>query len=131
MAVHNDALWPPQCCKAVTPIEDIEHLPHEDMIHLVKAKQVEMSIPILKRVYCVNCSTFIPQKQIDETKATCHECSSSTCTECKEEVHIGGCQNKFEQDIKDLEALAEEEGWKKCSNCLMFVQNILSCNHIT
>ena len=113
------------------PIEDVEHLLREDLIPFVKARQIEMSVPTMNRTYCVTCSAFIPQDHIHETKATCHGCSSSTCTECKEKAHIGDCQNKLEQDTKDLEALAEQKGWKKCSKCLMFVEHHFGCNHMT
>jgi hypothetical protein len=130
-AVHDDSLWPPQCCKAEMPIEEIECLLPEDLIILVRARQVEMGVPILDRTYCVDCSAFIPQDRIHERTALCHSCWTSTCSECKEKAHVGDCQNKLEQHIKDLETLAEREGWKKCSTCLMIVEHNTGCNHMT
>ena len=132
-AVRDDSLWPPQCCKTVMPIESIEHFLDEDLVPLVNARQVEMSVPILKRTYCVDCSAFIIQENIHENMAICYSCRGfvCTCTECKEAAHDGSCKQKLEQDIQDLEILAAKEGWKKCSTCLMFVENSGICTHMT
>jgi len=130
-AVHDDSLWPPQCCKVEMPIEGIEHLLRKELVPLVKARKVEMSVPILERTYCVGCSAFIPGERIHEKLAKCFQCGTSTCSSCKERSHVGNCQNEFDQDTKDLEALAKEKGWKKCSTCLMFVEHRFGCNHMT
>lgn len=130
-AVRDDSLWPPQCCKAEMAIEDIERFLPDDLVPLVKTKQVEMSVPILDRVYCATCSAFIPQEQIHETEATCHGCRSSTCTVCKKSYHVGICQTELEHGTQDLEALAETQGWKKCSTCLLFVEHRSGCAHMT
>ncbi|KAG9516063.1 hypothetical protein KCU93_g9291, partial [Aureobasidium melanogenum] len=131
MAAHDDSLWPPQCCQTEFLIEDVKPLLREGLIPVIEARQVEMSVPILDRVYCVGCSTFISEDFIQEDSATCPTCMMTTCTECKEEVHVGGCRNKLEQETKDLEALAQKEGWKKCSKCLMIVEHNTGCNHMT
>lgn len=130
-AVHDDSLWPPQCCKAKMPIEDVQHLLRKDLIPSVKARQVEMSVPVPDRTYCRHCSAFIPEEQIQETDAICPVCWESTCTECNEVSHVGDCDDRLEQDIEDLEALAEKQGWKRCSTCLMFVEHRFGCNHMT
>ncbi|KAH0160733.1 hypothetical protein KCU67_g6615, partial [Aureobasidium melanogenum] len=130
-AVRDESLWPPQCCKAEMSIKTIEHLLREDLIPLVKVRQVEMSTHISDRTYCATCTTFIPENKIREKTGTCSKCWTSTCTECKEKDHIGDCQIKLQQDIKDLELLAEKNGWKKCSNCLMLVEHNTGCNHMT
>jgi hypothetical protein len=132
-AVRDESLWPPQCCKAEMAIEDVEHLLREDLVPSVKARQVEMSVPIPNRTYCVSCSEFIPLERIHEKSALCYKCWDSTCSECKAIAHVGDCQNKLEQDkdIKVLEALAEQEGWKKCSTCKMIVEHNTGCNHMT
>ncbi|KAH0367815.1 hypothetical protein KCU65_g4466, partial [Aureobasidium melanogenum] len=130
-AAHDDSLWPPQCCQAEFSIENVKPLLREGLIPVIEARQAEMSVPILDRIYCVDCSTFIPEDFIQEDNADCPVCWTSMCTECKEKAHTGGCQNKLEQDIKDLEALAEEEGWKKCSKCLMIVEHHTGCAHMT
>lgn len=130
-AVRDESLWPPQCCKTEMPVGAIEHLLREDLIPLVKARQVEMSTPLSDRTYCAGCAKFIPGDRILEKGATCSECLTSTCTVCKEKVHQGDCHSKLQQDIKDLEALAEKNGWKKCSNCLMLVEHNTGCNHMT
>jgi hypothetical protein len=130
-AVHDESLWPPQCCKAEMAIGDVEHLLREDLVPSVKARQVEMSVPIPNRTYCVSCSEFIPLERIHEKSALCYKCWDSTCSDCKAKAHAGDCQNKLEKDIKDLETLAEKEGWKKCSACMMLVEHNLGCFHMT
>ncbi|KAG9522308.1 hypothetical protein KCV07_g3105, partial [Aureobasidium melanogenum] len=130
-AARDESLWPPQCCQAEFSIKDVKSLLREGLIPVIEARQVEMSVPILDRIYCVGCSTFIPEDFIQEDDATCPVCMMIMCTECKEEAHVGGCQNKLEQETKDLEALAQKEGWKKCSKCLMIVEHNTGCNHMT
>jgi hypothetical protein len=132
-AVHDESLWPPQCCKAEMAIEDVEHLLREDLVPSVKARQVEMSVPVPNRTYCVSCSEFIPLERIHGRSALCYKCWDSTCSECKAIAHVGDCQNKLEQDkdIMVLEALAEQEGWKKCSTCKMIIEHNTGCNHMT
>jgi len=105
-AIRDDSLWPPQCCKTVMPIESIEHLLNEDLVPLVNARQVKMSVPILERTYCVNCSAFVVQENIHENVAICQDCHGLTCTECKEAAHDGTCKQELEQDIPNLEAVA-------------------------
>lgn len=130
-AIRDDSLWPPQCCKAEMPLKKIEHLLGKNLLPLIQARQAEMNVPILERTYCVDCSAFIPPKTIHGKSALCYQCFESTCTSCKEKEHIGECQNKLEQDIRNLEALAEKEGWKKCSTCLMIIEHNTGCNHMT
>lgn len=130
-AARDDSLWPPQCCQAEFSIEDVKPLLREGLVPVIEARQVEMSVPILDRIYCVGCSTFIPEDFIQDDNAICPVCVKSMCLEYREEAHAGGCQNKLEQDIKDLEALAEKEGWKKCSKCLMIVEHHTGCAHMT
>lgn len=130
-AVRDDSLWPPRCCKAEILVERIEHFLHKDLLRSVQTRQVEMSVAVPNRTYCRQCTAFIPEEQIDRTIATCHECWSLTCTECNEEFHFGGCENKLEQDMEDLEALTKKEGWKRCSTCLMIIDNCGACNHMT
>jgi hypothetical protein len=130
-AIRDDTLWPPQCCKAEMPIKDIRHLLWNKLIPLVMARQVEMSVPVPNRTYCVSCSDFIPLERIHEKSAVCYTCWDSKCSDCKKLAHVGDCQNKLEQDIKDLEILAEKKGWKKCSTCMMLVEHHIGCFHMT
>jgi hypothetical protein len=130
-AVHDDSLWPPQCCESDMPIAKIEHLLPIDLIPSVLARQAEMSVPIVDRTYCVSCSAFVPHDSVQQGTAVCHKCRTSTCTTCKRKAHFGSCQNGVDQGLKKLEALAKKEGWQKCSNCLMIVQNHIGCNHMT
>ncbi|KAG9844860.1 hypothetical protein KCU98_g7097, partial [Aureobasidium melanogenum] len=130
-ALRDDTLWPPQCCKADMHIESVSHLLQSQLIPLVKARQDEMSTPILNRVYCIECSSFIREGMILGKEAMCPECFATTCKECKKEAHTGDCQHELEQDIEDLEKLANERGWKKCSTCLMLVEHHTGCNHMT
>jgi hypothetical protein len=129
-AVYDNSLWPPQCCKVEMPIEKMEQFLTGDLIPSVKVRQVEMSVPILERIYCANCTAFIPHEGIHEGTASCHKCWRSTCTTCKEKAHVGDCQYRFEQGLKDLETLAEKEGWKKCSTCLMIIDNNGGCSRM-
>jgi methionyl-tRNA synthetase len=113
------------------PIAKIRHLLPNDLIPSVMARQVEMSIPIIERTYCVSCSAFLPHDSTQEGTAVCHKCRTSTCTTCKEKAHSGSCHNNVDQGLKKFEALAKKEGWQKCSKCLMMVQKHVGCNHMT
>ncbi|KAK6003349.1 hypothetical protein QM012_001194 [Aureobasidium pullulans] len=113
------------------PVETVEHLLRENLIPMVKAREAEMSTPASDRTYCAGCAKFIPRDRIYEKRGICPDCWTSTCTECKEKGHVGDCESKLQKDIRDLEALAEKKGWKKCSKCLMLVEHNTGCNHMT
>ncbi|KAG9672401.1 hypothetical protein KCU99_g6929, partial [Aureobasidium melanogenum] len=130
LALRDDTLWPPQCCKQEMPFENVRHFLQADMEPQVRAREVEMATAPLERVYCATCSMFIPKDHIQERKATCPSCKLVTCVECTRNDHTGDCQQDLKQARKELQALAAEEGWKKCSACHMIVEHNTGCNHM-
>ncbi|KEQ87299.1 hypothetical protein M438DRAFT_389159 [Aureobasidium pullulans EXF-150] len=135
-ALRNTTHFQPQCCKLKMDISKLQHLLREALTPLVKARQLEMSVPIQDRLYCAECSAFILKPLLGSKTVGCKKCPCITCTICKEKVNEGkthqeGCQNKLEQSVKELEALAGKNGWRKCSRCQIFVEHRTGCNHMT
>ncbi|THZ79525.1 hypothetical protein D6C84_07845 [Aureobasidium pullulans] len=130
IGLRDVTLWPPSCCKSEMPIESIKHLLKPSFVPLVSTRQLEMNTPDLDRAYCAKCSVFISREHVHEDKATCISCKLDTCTKCTRRSHPGDCQAMLEESAKELDALAEQEGWKKCSNCHMIVEHNTGCNHM-
>ncbi|THX99528.1 hypothetical protein D6D02_09165 [Aureobasidium pullulans] len=130
IGLRDVTLWPPSCCKSEMPIESIKHLLNPLFVPLVSTRQLEMNTPDLDRAYCAKCSVFISREHVHEDKATCISCKLDTCTKCTRRSHPGDCQTMLEESAKELDALAEQEGWKKCSNCHMIVEHNTGCNHM-
>ncbi|EOD34040.1 hypothetical protein EMIHUDRAFT_228892 [Emiliania huxleyi CCMP1516] len=61
----------------------------------------------------------------------CVACQSMLCIVCKAEAHDASvpCQPAAEDPA--LVALAYDQGWRRCENCLTYVALKHGCNHIT
>ncbi|WZH41939.1 IBR finger domain-containing protein [Fusarium acuminatum] len=113
-SIADETLFPPQCCQQEIPIEVNSFLSH-DLVDLFEKKKVEYET--VNRTYCSNqrCSQFIPPFCIDDDDATCNDCGHLTCATCKASAHAGPCGGDAE--TQGLLALAEREGWRRCSKC--------------
>lgn len=129
-ALRDETLWPPRCCKPEMSLERVFSFLPVDLVTRVKARKIEMNTPVLERIYCAACSTFIPGGNVHGTSAACSGCWTSTCTECRQKSHEGSCQNADQQSKQELDELAKEQGWKKCEKCQLWVEHNTGCNHM-
>jgi hypothetical protein len=96
------------------------------LVDLFEKKKVEYET--VNRTYCSNqrCSQFIPPFCIDDDDATCNDCGHLTCATCKASAHAGPCGGDAE--TQGLLALAEREGWRRCSKCGRMIELSIGCN---
>lgn len=131
LSITDEAMWPFSCCGQAIQAEapQIRELVSEELLTRYLAKKLEMDTP--DRTYCYwrQCSSFIPPSQIEGGMGFCDVCGSMTCVECKGRAHVGACPQS--DDTDQLVALAEQEGWKQCYFCNMFVERNGGCNHIS
>lgn len=129
----NEAQWPPKCCLNPIPFRTIlNHIP-DDLKTTFEERQSEWEVPIAERIYChvPECSALIPAKNIDHGKRVgrCQQ-KHSTCTICRRSAH-GKNECPDDHDMNLTNMLAEEEGWKRCSQCRALVEHREACQHMT
>lgn len=132
-ACANEQQWPPKCCLNQIPFRTIlDHIPN-DLKKTFEERRSEWEVPIAERVYChvPDCSALIPSKNINLAKrvARCPQ-SHSTCTICRRPAH-GKNECPEDQEMNMTNLLAEEEGWKRCSQCRALVEHREACQHMT
>lgn len=132
-AVQNEQQWPPKCCLNQIPFRVIvKHIPDE-LKTTFQERASEWELPVSERVYCSNpeCAVWIQPKKINLAKrqAKC-ERGHVTCTICRGRAHSSDdCPQDYDMNLTNI--LAEEEGWKRCSNCHALVEHKEACQHMT
>ncbi|KAH7391264.1 hypothetical protein BKA64DRAFT_579085 [Cadophora sp. MPI-SDFR-AT-0126] len=129
-AFRDEELFPPRCCRQVIPLEAVSAFLTEEIESTFGHKTVEYSTKY--RVYCsaTGCETFLtPEMTIREGAAQCSTCQAITCTLCKGPSHEGDCP--VDEDMRQLEVLAEGEGWTRCPECRRMVDLIQGCYHMS
>ncbi|PVH70490.1 hypothetical protein DL98DRAFT_135935 [Cadophora sp. DSE1049] len=129
-SLTDDTLFPPRCCKQpITFGGGVRIHLTSALVQSFESKKIEFDTP--DRTYCSNqlCSAFIRVENISKEKATCHDCSTVTCTICKSESHLGDCP--ADAGLQQVLVAAEEHGWQRCFNCRRVIELEVGCNHIT
>ncbi|KAI1471700.1 uncharacterized protein F4812DRAFT_467676 [Daldinia caldariorum] len=128
-ATTDETLYPPRCCRQQIPLEPNQRFLPNDLVTTFREKAVEFSTP--NRTYChqATCSVFIHPDTYVNNVATCRTCRSSTCITCKRQSHDGDCPH--DEDLQQVIRLAQEQGWRRCSNCRSMVELNTGCYHIT
>ena len=129
LAMKDESLFPPRCCKEAIPVEVANRFLNESQIRPFEEKTVEYAT--MDKTYCHNtqCGKFILPTNIEGEKADCQHCGLMTCSVCKAVAHDGDCP--IDPAYVSLMELAEAEGWKKCSQCKRLVELSFGCNHMT
>jgi hypothetical protein len=90
---------------------------------------LELSTP--KLLYCCNaqCAKFLLPRVIVGDVGTCAKCRSQTCRHCRRPAHprtfCGG-----DKEIKAVEDLEKQKGWKMCPGCNHLIQRQSGCLHM-
>ncbi|KAK8127919.1 hypothetical protein PG984_009027 [Apiospora sp. TS-2023a] len=125
----DETLFPPRCCKKNLPLdENIKFLPPK-VVKTFRKKAIEFSTP--NRTYChrKGCSAFISPKRCVDGVARCGACKAETCTNCKSASHGGDCPH--DEQLQQVIAMAQNQGWQRCRNCRTMVELDYGCNHMT
>ncbi|MCJ1414849.1 hypothetical protein MMC32_001178 [Xylographa parallela] len=130
MSTEQESLYPPSCCQQEIPISRATDFLESTLVERFRHKGEEFST--LNRTYCCNleCSTFIPQRNISHGIASCPLCQRETCAICKDESHKNA-DCPFDPDQQTMDALAVEKSWKRCPTCQRRIELFMGCNHIT
>jgi len=143
LAMESEYHYPPKCCNTsiatvMGGTDDSNKILGADFVQTYLKKEVEYQTPGQLRRYCANpsCSAFLPEASKQDstiTKAACSNCSSKTCTACKQLLPT----EEDHHDCKPHAATIENLGYstdnrcKRCPCCSTFVQLTDACNHIT
>lgn len=84
------------------------------------------------RVYCAeqSCSKFIPPFNIENEHGMCPQCRRETHLPCRSLAHPGVDCPMYDK-LQSILAIAEEENWRRCSNCRTMIELHHGCNHMT
>lgn len=126
-SLTDENLFPPRCCGKPLPLEEARALFDKAVWARYEERKIEHSDHA--RTYCSdpNCSRYILPSDVNGGVGKCRTCNRLTCTRCKLLAHTGRCPDP---DISLL-TLAQEEGWRRCTNCGHMVELRSGCNHIT
>ena len=128
--ITDETLYPPRCCRQEIPFENVAHLLERRVQRDFAAKKPELDDN--DRIYChiPTCSAYIAVDDRVGDLARCIECRELTCTICKNAAHRGrDCPE--DQGTQSVLALAQTEGWQRCSECGRMVALATGCNHMT
>jgi len=126
---------PPRCCtKQDISLKHVDKLFTEEFKKTWNNKYNEYNAK--NRLYCPRrgCGEWIQEKYIGikagRRVGTCSKCKSEVCGLCGMKNHRS---RECPQDpaIKELEAQAEKEGWRRCYSCNALVELKEGCNHMT
>ncbi|OAA37868.1 Protein kinase-like domain protein [Metarhizium rileyi] len=129
MAMVNESLFPPRCCKVDIPLDLMSSFLTEEKIQKFQEKTLEFGTP--NRTYChdLKCSAFIPPALLSGRTATCAKCRKRTCVLCKRAKHDKKCRP--DTATRDVVRLAQRKGWQRCFSCGRVVELDRGCNHMT
>ncbi|KAF8627550.1 hypothetical protein AX15_004370 [Amanita polypyramis BW_CC] len=154
ICMRDETAYPPKCCDQKIPLIEIVNIIQDASLkEKYKAKCTEYETPIRNRVYCFKCADFLGSKVANSTGPSsslssslslshppvlfptirsimyCTECSTATCTSCKQNSHLGQpCQETPSEAA--LKRLAIERGWQTCPDCQAIVELFYGCYHI-
>lgn len=140
-AMANQSPFPPRCCQPfqlaqVSHLFDRHH--RHDLLTQYLKKEAEYAVPIVERVYCHQCGTFILPLWITGDAASCpgpvapgSDPCHDTCIFCKRKAHNDRSECQAGADEEQLEALAEIKGWQRCPGCDRLIELVDGCNHIS
>jgi hypothetical protein len=132
--LQHEQQWPPKCCLNKIPEYTIHAHTTANLRARYAARAEEWKIPISDRIYCsqASCSLFVRPSDVDKATNTAR-CSRRhlTCTICRAEAHSDRQECPRDRDLEQTNALAADEGWRRCHSCHAFVEHRDACRHIT
>lgn len=135
-ALHDESLFPPQCCTSQIPKSAIRDALSFSQYRDYHIRVHEFSTPIPERIYCPHrwCGAFIPPRffPTDITHFECPTCFRYICRFCKQKIHGRGNKGECPNDehLNALVEVAEKRGWKRCFKCKAYVELTSGCDHM-
>ena len=127
-AFKEESRFPPRCCHKDLPLQPNRSMFSDELWDQYLEKVIEHNDE--NRTYCNDgkCSKYILPTDVQNMDGKCRACNKQTCTMCKKAAHLGWCANDRDEN---LEELAKESGWQRCSFCGYLVELKSGCNHMT
>ncbi|CAE7138440.1 unnamed protein product [Rhizoctonia solani] len=130
-ATTDESLFPPKCCNEPIPLEKIRTLLPPESIQNFEKKTEEFNTP--NKLYCTNetCSKFLGSASTterDKSNIICRNCSTSTCSFCKNESHAAHIPCKTDVAAQQVLTLGSQNGWMACPSCHHLVEKDGGCN---
>ncbi|XP_057419025.1 E3 ubiquitin-protein ligase RSL1-like [Lotus japonicus] len=123
----------PGCSGRLTPENCCVILPAEMLDRWLRALY-EATIKQSHKLYCpfADCSALLVNDRWKKVrKSECPYCRRLFCAQCKVPWHGSINCNKFQMLNKDeLVNLAEDNKWKKCPHCNIYVEKIGGCQYM-
>ncbi|GJE85955.1 IBR domain-containing protein [Phanerochaete sordida] len=125
----DESLFPPRCCNQQFVVQEVRRFLGEKLYQSFQTKALEFGTA--NRVYChqPSCSAFLGAATPTPVAFYCTECHTNTCGQCKQNSH-GSRPCETERD-REVLALAEQEGWRRCPGCSHLVELAHGCYHMT
>jgi len=130
--------FPARCCQGRNSsfnLQEASFLLSADTLQKYTQKIYEAGATNATHCADAACGAFIRPHNIRGVVATCQSCLKETCTLCKHKMHErhsdeanGNCVGNPGED--GLIAAAQDNGWRKCEGCQIFVERASGCNHI-
>jgi len=133
-AAENEAQWPPKCCLNELPAKLVLKHVSRDVAKTYTARAAEFKVPIDERLYCpaADCGVYVPRSGVSLiTRAARCPAGHSTCTMCRQPAHGRGTACPRDAELQATEALAADEGWRRCLRCGVLVEHRDACQHMT
>jgi len=132
-ATTDESLFPPKCCSQSIPFEQIRTILSPQLIQTFQKKTEEFGTQ--NRLYCYNgtCSNFLGRAaptEREKVSVVCAECSTSTCSFCKNEGHAAHVPCKNDVAAQQVLTLGSQNGWMACPSCHHLVEKDGGCNHM-
>lgn len=132
---HGNYWRPAMCCDQKLDFDLFEPYLTPQLRRSYKSKAEEEKVD--QSLYCgnVKCREYILQENIKDEFGSCGKCKMKTCVkpECKKprSDHLGIyviCPDDLE--TKELKALANKKGWKRCPKCCALTERTRGCSDI-
>ena len=129
LSLTDRTLFPPRCCRKEIDFDDVRLFLSDELVRQFESQREELSEK--KRTYCHDhtCSTYIGAAHKTGPIGTCPNCTKQTCVLCGNVLHEGDCPP--DEADRQTEALATEQGWRRCPDCRSLVELTIGCNHMT
>jgi hypothetical protein len=135
-ACGHAKLLPPKCCGITLNLPgDLETVLGKQIYELYSMKLAESRMSV--KVYCrvSTCSALIVEENLKDDKAACQVCGALTCRRCLGKPHDGGWfwarRCRIDRVTETVLRMANNSGWKTCSNCKFWVERTAGCRHMS
>lgn len=135
MSIKDPAHMPPRCCTDQhISLKHVDSLFDDDFKKTWNRKFKEYNAK--HRIYCPRkgCGEWIQPKHIRNEHGRkvgyCPKCKYAVCGTCNQKAHRSRECPK-DPAMKQLNEIAEQQGWRKCYNCSAMVELKEGCNHMT